>query len=140
MRSILLIDDCEDYREITANILSDAGYDIWEASCSVEAIEILHNEDFDLVVCDLHMPFTSDENFKDQFAQGYEVGVKTIQQLKSVFPKLPIIAMSSTTSDKLARITKYLDSVPTYSKPIYNAKILELVDFHLEDPKTFMMQ
>jgi CheY-like chemotaxis protein len=140
MRSILLIDDCIDYREITAQVLMDAGYDVWEASCPVEAIEYLHTESFDLVVCDLHMPFTMDENFKEEFVIGYEVGVKTIQQLKDVFPNLPIIALSSTTQENLTRISRYLDSVPTYSKPIYNEKILELVDFHLEDPLSAMMQ
>lgn len=139
MKSVLIIDDSIDYREITANLLVDQGYDVWEASSPVEAINILKSEKFDLVICDLHMPFTSDDS-QEEFVFSYEVGIKTIQELKNIFPNLPIIAMSSTTPIDLKRIARFIDPVPMYSKPTYNERILELVDFHLDQTQSRILQ
>lgn len=130
MKTILLIDDCIDYREVTANLLSETGYDVWEAGSPMEALPLLKSEKFDLIVCDLHMPFASDEDQKD-FVYSYEVGVKTIQELKELFPAVQIIAMSNTSSTDLKRITRFLDPIPAYTKPVHYQDVVDIIDSHL---------
>jgi CheY-like chemotaxis protein len=139
MKSILIIDDCEEYRETTAHLLLDAGYDVWEASCPKEAFEILHRESFDLIVCDLHMPFATDES-KDEFVESYEVGVKTVRELKDIFPEIPVIALSNTPQTNLTRIARFMESVPTYAKPLYTQEYLDLVGLHIENPAASVLQ
>jgi CheY-like chemotaxis protein len=139
MKSILIIDDCQEYRETTANILLDAGYDVWEATCPKEAFEILHRESFNLIVCDLHMPFATDES-KNDFVESYEVGVRTVRELRDVFPDIPVIALSNTSQADLKRIAKFMESVPTYSKPIYTQEYLDLVGMHIENPSATLLQ
>ena len=139
MKTVLLIDDCEEYREITANLLLDAGYDVWEASCPKEAYKILKSETFDLIVCDLHMPVSDDDTQLD-FVYSYEVGVQTIRALKEIFPHIPIIAMSNTSESNLKGLSRFIETVPTYSKPIYRQELLDLVGLHLENPAASVLQ
>lgn len=130
MKTILLIDDCVDYREITSNLLSDAGHDVWEAQSPREALEFLKIEQFDLIVCDLHMPLDI-ENTSEESLVSYEVGVKTIQELKDLCPGVPIICMSNTAPTDLRKISKFLDPIPAYTKPFHGEQIIEIIDSHL---------
>ena len=126
MKSILIIDDSDDFRETVMTVLDDAGYDVCEASCPKEALRILEQEDFDLILCDLHMPF-SDGPDAAEYITSSEVGLRTIQELAAVFPETPIVAISSTPKQYLRRLAKYLDPVPTFPKPIHSQDVLTLV-------------
>lgn len=53
---ILIVDDEVSIRETLKVLLEDADYFVKTASDGFEAIEILKNSDFDLVLCDLRMP------------------------------------------------------------------------------------
>lgn len=130
MKSILLIDDCIDYREITAALLEEVGYEVCEAGSPMEALPLLKSERFDLIVCDLHMPFTAGEAQAD-YVFSYEVGVKTIQELKDLFPEVRIIALSNTSREDLKRISQYLDPIPAYTKPIHYQDVVDIIDSHL---------
>jgi hypothetical protein len=78
------------------------------------------------------MPFTSGEE-QDNFVYSYEVGVKTIQELKVLFPDIPIIALSNTPSEALRRISRFLDPIPAYSKPMHNQDVLDIIASHLNN-------
>ncbi len=130
MKSILLIDDCIDYREVTASLLEELGYEVCEAGNPMEALPLLKSERFDLIVCDLHMPFTSGEEQKE-FVYSYEVGVRTIQELRELFPKVRIIALSNTSREDLKQVTKYLDPIPAYTKPVHYQDVIDIIDSHL---------
>ncbi len=130
MKSILLIDDCIDYREVTAALLEECGYEVCEAGSPMEALPLLQSEKFDLIVCDLHMPFTSDEAQKD-FVFSYEVGVRTIQELKVLFPSVRIIALSNTSCEDLKQVTRFLDPIPAYTKPIHSQDVIDIIDSHM---------
>ena len=139
VKTILIIDDCDDFRSIVASLLLDAGYDIWEAACPEDALPILSREKFDLIICDLHMPFASGDR-QDDFVVSYEVGVKTVNELRYVYPDVPIIALSNTAESDLQRISTYLDPVPAYTKPIHNDEILSLVKRSLDEKVTRVVQ
>lgn len=53
---ILVVDDAEDAREVIQTLLEDQGYFVRASSNVEQAIEILNNDAFDVVITDLRMP------------------------------------------------------------------------------------
>lgn len=137
--SILLIDDNEEFRLIASSLLLDEGYDVWEAACPKEAFLILKTEKIDLIVCDLHMPFSIGKD-RNEYEESFRVGVKTITELAWVFPETPIVALSAAAPSDLNRIAQYLTPVPAYSKPSKTYDLLTIVQKSLAglEPRGFL--
>lgn len=57
MTRTLVVDDDADVRDFVALVLNRAGHEVSTAGDGVEALELLANVSFDLVVVDHHMPF-----------------------------------------------------------------------------------
>jgi Response regulators consisting of a CheY-like receiver domain and a winged-helix DNA-binding domain len=55
MAKILLVDDDDKYRQSIFKVLQSAGYAVRECNSSLDAISVLYNEKFDLVISDLIM-------------------------------------------------------------------------------------
>jgi two-component system KDP operon response regulator KdpE len=55
-RRVLVVDDQEDIREMARLVLSGAGYDVATASSGREALRILREAAFDLMLLDINMP------------------------------------------------------------------------------------
>jgi len=131
MKSILIIDDCSDYRSTISDILLDANYDVWEAESPDCAFKILKREEMDLIICDLHMPFTVDQRFAE-FEFSYRVGLETIKELTWVYPYKPIIAISAAPPSELRRMSLEIGTVPALNKPFPPGELLSLVQCSLE--------
>ena len=127
MKTILVIDDSDDFRQIISTILLDHDYDVWEAACPDDAYEILKRETFDLILCDLNMPFTLGEEFHN-YPFSHEVGVKTIQELGWVYPTKPIIAMSAASPHDLEKWTAELGDLPLLNKPFPPTDLLRTIE------------
>ena len=57
MKKILVVDDSRTVRQQVASVLSQAGYQVVDASDGVEAIEKIEaNADLAMVICDVNMP------------------------------------------------------------------------------------
>src|SRR5688572_21491446 len=56
MALILVVDDSKDDREIVKEFLRSHSHDSHSASSGEEAIELIQNKKFDLVISDYHMP------------------------------------------------------------------------------------
>lgn len=56
MTRTLVVDDDADVRDFVALVLDRAGHEVSTACDGVEALELLANDRFDLVVTDHHMP------------------------------------------------------------------------------------
>ncbi len=82
MKSILVIDDNEEFRETAKMVLLDAGYDVFDAPAPKEALPILEAEgkSLDLIICDLHMPYCTGPE-SDEYVYSCETGLKTIQRI-----------------------------------------------------------
>ena len=137
MKSILVIDDSSDFRETTRWILNDAGYEVWEAGCPAEAYPILEKEEFDLILCDLHMPFAEGPE-REQFKVSCEVGMRTVKELSWVYPDLPIAVLSSASWHDLQRLSRQLDPVPAFTKPKHWREMVELVEILLAIPQNMI--
>ena len=133
MKTVLLIDDSDTFRESASAALMAAEYDVLEARCPDEAFKILELESVDIIVCDLHMPFCLDER-RPQFEESTKVGVRTIRELMEVFPDKPIIAMTASLPFELEMYRAQLDDVPTFSKPSNCGELLRIVEQCLDLP------
>jgi two-component system, NtrC family, sensor kinase len=58
-RSILIVDDEDNITELIESALSDVGYDTESRNDGGPAIDLLRRKEYDILICDLHMPGTS---------------------------------------------------------------------------------
>jgi CheY-like chemotaxis protein len=86
---VLLIEDEESVRWVTAAMLRDLGFEVLEAPGGVEALEVLrqHQSEIRCVVCDLTMPRMS--------------GWETLAALRELSPDLPVILASGYGEDEV---------------------------------------
>lgn len=56
MKTILVVDDHDDLRQLTARILREHGYNVLEASTGEEGVNVIRNADVDLIFTDVFMP------------------------------------------------------------------------------------
>ena len=56
MKQILVVEDNEDYQELLENYLSNAGYNVTIADNGLEAIDIMEDKEFDLIILDIMLP------------------------------------------------------------------------------------
>ncbi len=127
MKTVLIIDDNHDYREVFREILEEHDVEVFESDCPDSAYELLHTiEPPDLIVCDVHMPFTMKEN-AGEFVESREVGIKAAQELAWVYPNTHVIALTATDPTEMATVKSELSPIPAYQKPVGYKELLELV-------------
>jgi CheY-like chemotaxis protein len=123
MASILLIDDDEQLRSVTAEILGQAGYTVDEAPDGKSALALYEAGQHDLVITDIMMPDMD--------------GMELIMGLSRGTPKPRIIAISgdSQFSESVYLPTALRLGVQcTLGKPIRPADLLQTVAKVLADP------
>lgn len=85
--NILVVDDEPDVLEIFKDVFKKEGYYVSTASDSEEAIKLLHENPFDVLITDICLPG--------------EDGIGLIKKTKQHWPKMPMIAMTGYGSDKV---------------------------------------
>ena len=109
MKTVLLIDDNQDYLDSVRCILEREGLEVFDSDCPDAAYRLLRSIDPpDLIVCDLHMPFIRGEKAVE-FKTSFEVGVKTAHELAWVYPETPIVALTALEDGELAKIVSRSD-------------------------------
>jgi CheY-like chemotaxis protein len=118
-RSILLVEDDEDFRVGLAELLRSEGYLVTCAANGLEALEYLRNgAKPNLVLLDLMMPVMS----------GWDFRAKMLEE--SALASIPVILLSASVSEPDAaslRATAYLN------KPFNLDSLLEMIDGTLLD-------
>ncbi len=126
-RTILVIDDCHDFRETLCDYLNDAGYLAFQARCPHEAFALLKNQPVDAIVCDLTMPFTYGKDFF-KYPYSSEVGKKTIKELVWVYPFKPVIAVTALDRIDVVKIAREIQTVPILLKPFRPEELIALIE------------
>jgi two-component system, chemotaxis family, chemotaxis protein CheY len=86
---VLIVDDDPDWREFLRVSLGALGYGIVEAADGEQALSTLRNQDFDVILLDLHMPGTSGEEVAAQMPEGSgQVVFMTSASMSDVSPAL----------------------------------------------------
>jgi CheY-like chemotaxis protein len=100
-KNILVVEDEPTSLECTSHFLRKQGYEVREARDGAEAIELIDNSHFDLVLSDIRMPRVD--------------GVALATNILSRVPTIPIILMTAVPLE-LTRLLGY--NFPCLSKPI----------------------
>jgi CheY-like chemotaxis protein len=101
MRSVLIIDDDAEYRQVLKIFLERENYEVVEAANGKEGLRVLDERPVDLVITDILMP--------------EQEGLETIQAIRRERPKLKIIAMSGS-EPVMLRMAERLGANATFSK------------------------
>ena len=116
MKTVLVIDNNQEYKEELRDALEERDIDVVDADCPDEAYQKLFSmEPPDMIVSELSLPFTTGED-QECYKDGAEVGVKTLRELAWVFPETPMMALTGLEADNLKRIRRVLNPIPMYHK------------------------
>ncbi len=86
--SILVVDDEEDIRILLREMLTHMGYRVTTASDGQEALEVIPQQQFDLILADIQMPRIS--------------GLELLNRIRKAFPLLPFVLITGFPSVDLA--------------------------------------
>jgi two-component system nitrogen regulation response regulator NtrX len=105
MANILLIEDESAIRRVLGKILSEENknYNVSEAVDGLEGIELIRDNDYDLVLCDIKMPKMD--------------GVEVLEAIKKIKPEIPIVMISGHGDLDTAVNTMRLGAFDYISKP-----------------------
>lgn len=105
MSKILIIEDEAPIRRVLNKILSEENdtYLVQEAEDGLQGIELVKNEDFDLILCDIKMPKMD--------------GVEVLEAIKKIKPEIPMVMISGHGDLETAIQTMRLGAFDYISKP-----------------------
>ena len=101
---ILVVDDDEGVRNLFWQVLTGAGYDVTLAGDGQQALKLVEDQEFDVVVTDLVMPERE--------------GIETIQAIRKEHRDLKIIAISGAFGGKMLRTAELLGAGAALLKPV----------------------
>lgn len=102
--SLLVVDDDPNNRMLVVRNLKKRGYQVAEATDGLEALELVHQSSFDLILCDLVMPRMD--------------GVEFLRRIQAEFgDSLPVMVISALDQMETVEECLDLDAVDFISKP-----------------------
>ncbi|MCI4667351.1 MAG: response regulator [Bacteroidia bacterium] len=119
MKKILLIEDNEEMRENTSEILEMAGYDVITANHGKDGVSLAAKEDFDLIVCDVMMPELD----------GY--GVLHMLSRNPVTAKIPFIFLTAKAEKQDFRKGMSMGADDYITKPFEEIELLNAIEIRL---------
>ncbi len=114
---LLVVDDDDLVRDTFCSVLEDEGYDVTCASSSSEALSILRQHVFDVMLCDIFMPG--------------ENGLILLQHTRGSFPEMPVILITAYGSVELARNALHLGASDFVTKPCTNTELPIVIERNL---------
>ena len=111
---VLVVDDEEALRTVLSTELSGEGYEVESASDGDEAISIVQNKKFDLVLLDIKMPKVD----------GFEV----LKFIKKSYPAIKVIMLTGFADLKNAIESKKLGAEDFVSKPYDLVDLLTTIE------------
>ena len=120
MSKILIIEDEASIRRVLTKIISEENdtYNVEEAEDGLQGIELIKNNDYDLVLCDIKMPKMD--------------GVEVLEKAKKIKPEVPIVMISGHGDLDTAVNTMRLGAFDYISKPPDLNRLLNTVRNALE--------
>ena len=123
MSKILIIEDEEAIRRVLNKILSEenSSYEIFQANDGASGFEMIKQEDFDLVLCDIKMPKMD--------------GIEVLKLIKKIKPDIPIVMISGHGDLETAVSTMRYGAYDYISKPPDLNRLLNTVRNALDRKK-----
>ncbi|MGD0339276.1 MAG: sigma-54 dependent transcriptional regulator [Bacteroidota bacterium] len=111
---VLAVDDEEAFREVIMSLLSEEGYPVATAVDGVEAINLLQQNLFDVILLDIRMPKVD--------------GVEVLKYLREHMPDAQVIMLTGVTELKLAVECMKLGAYDFIAKPHSTPELLTTVE------------
>jgi CheY-like chemotaxis protein len=120
-KRILFVDDSEDFRELFKEGLEKRGFEVVTAANVNDALRLITNEQFDVLVSDLHMPDAGD-------------GFTVVSAMRHANPKAVTVVLSGypAVQEAMNNILQQIDEV--LMKPVAMADIAKLIEDKLSRP------
>lgn len=120
MPKILIIEDEAAIRRVLVKILTEENesYRVFEVQDGLAGMELIKNEDFDLILCDIKMPKMD--------------GVEVLQATKKIKPEIPMVMISGHGDLDVAVNTMRLGAFDYISKPPDLNRLLNTVRIALD--------
>ena len=113
-RAILIVDDNPNMSSLLSEMLEVFDYRSERASDGNEALSLLEKERFSMVITDMRMPNMT--------------GLELLQQVKSKYPKLPVVLISGYSVADLGSANSDLKPDGFLAKPFMMSDIEELLN------------
>lgn len=118
-KNILVVDDEEGARELISSILLAAGYNVTVANGGAEALAILQNKTFDLIITDIKMPYMG--------------GIELLQKIRATGSKVDVICMTAYGEVETYLKALSLGAAEYLNKPIRIKELTRIVNKVLEE-------
>ncbi|PLX81407.1 MAG: two-component system response regulator [Desulfuromonas sp.] len=114
-RRILTVDDSPTVRTLLNSTLSDAGYDVAEAENGEQALRMIGEDQFDMLVTDLNMPKVD--------------GIQLIEEVRKLPGNrfMPIIMLTTESKDGVRQLGKRAGASGWIVKPFRPEQVLGVV-------------
>ena len=126
MSKILIIEDEVAIRRVLLRILSEenSNYKVSETEDGVQGINLVENENFDLILCDIKMPKMD--------------GIEVLAQIKKIKPEIPVVMISGHGDLDTAVHSMRLGAFDYISKPPDLNRLLNTVRIALDSKQLFV--
>ncbi|MDC7235945.1 MAG: sigma-54 dependent transcriptional regulator [Spirochaetales bacterium] len=112
MEKILIIDDEASVREVLKDILSDEGYEIFEAPDGIEGLRLMKTEPIDLVFLDIWLPQMG--------------GIDVLKRIREEYPVVSVLIISGHANVDLAVKAIKIGAFDFLEKPLDLTRVLTL--------------
>ena len=115
---VLIIDDEESVRDVLKEIMQEIGYSAVCSASAKEALEMLHNERFDLIFLDLKMPLMD--------------GAELFREIRAVSPDMSVVVTTGyPDSDLMVKALSY-GPLGVLNKPFNKLDVVKVVHGYLD--------
>ena len=109
--NVLVVDDEDDFREVTSKRLTKRGLKVWDAESGAKALEIIEGTRIDVVLLDVKMP-------------GMD-GIETLRHIRNLKPLLEVVLLTGHASVDSGIEGMKLGAFDYLMKPIELEPLLE---------------
>jgi heterodisulfide reductase subunit A len=117
-KRVLIVDDEPIVRESIRDWLKTAGYQVETAENGEDALKILENNDFGVIILDVRLPG--------------KTGIKVLREVKAVKPDIKSIIITAYPSSELADEARELGAIDYLIKPVAPDDLEKLVQEALQ--------
>lgn len=114
MKKILIVDDEIDIGQLLSKFLSKNGFEVATANSGTTAFDLLHQQFFNLVLCDFRLKDTD--------------GREILKEIKSKYPATGVIIITAYSDIRLAVELIKMGAYDYISKPLYPNEILNTIN------------
>jgi DNA-binding NtrC family response regulator len=118
--TILLVDDNGEFLDSTKDVLEDEGYEVFTATNGEDAVRMVGERPFEVVLMDIKMPGLS--------------GVETLIEIKKINPGVKVIMVTAYSVESLIRQALKEGAYSYLAKPLDMIKLIGLIK-HIDNAK-----